>query len=461
MRIWQKIYFITLVLFLLMLNIGLFLAAKFIFSYNLLQEQKKTKTDCYFLCQNLEHDISVLEKNGRYRKDIAEILFEGYRKYYSTQDIELSLEKTAEKEETRIYSEIKKGGRQMQIFAEKNLSEPYQTYRLHYKKRLVDFEKIWEFLRRTFIMISLAMSVLLCLLLYVFMRRILSPLDKLNGSVAQIAAGEYEQEIFCKENSAWKNDEIAELSQNVNKMSQTIRGQIQALKEESDRKQQLMDNMAHELRTPLTSIYGYAEYLRYAKADIEEQYDSLTYIMQESMRLAKMSETMLSMRLYEKEEYQTFPVNLQELSLHIEKILAQKLKKKGLTFKKNFQIETIYGEEELFVNLFCNLLENAIRASRVGDEIVWNAKKKEEKLVFEIIDHGIGMEKEEISRITEAFYRADKARSRKEGGVGLGLSVVDLIVKKLGGTLTFSSAPEKGTKVTIILQPSNNNVKRC
>lgn len=96
------------------------------------------------------------------------------------------------------------------------------------------------------------------------------------------------------------------------------------------------------------------------------------------------------------------------------------------------------------------LLENAIRASAEGSEIVFKAVQEGGLQVFEITDYGIGMEQKELERITEAFYRADKARSRKDGGVGLGLSVVDLIVKKMGGSLSFSSEPGKGTIVTVI-----------
>lgn len=451
MRIWQKIYFLALLLFLIMLNAGLFLAARFIYSYNLNQELKKAETDCYFLCQNLEHDLSVLEKNSRYQDDVVELLFEGYQTYYKKQDITLILKKTEKKEGMKIRSAVGEGGKRVEIFAERNLVKPYETYRICYKKRLTDFEGVWRMLKRMFALISFTMSVLLCFFLYYFMRQMLKPLDKLNESVAKIASGEYESRMAQKGRSAWRQDEIYELSQNVDKMSETIQKQIKALEEENEKKQRLMDNMAHELKTPLTSIYGYAEYLRYAKTKEEEKYDGLTYIMEESRRLFKMSEIMLSMRLYEKEEKPLSAVSLETVAGHIEKILSEKLQEKNLTLEKEFELRTIYGEESLFVNLFRNLLENAVRASKNGGQIVFRAFAKEQKQVFEMTDYGIGMEEGELKRITEAFYRVDKARSRTDGGVGLGLSVADLIVKKMNGTMTFWSKPGEGTKVTVIL----------
>ena len=86
--------------------------------------------------------------------------------------------------------------------------------------------------------------------------------------------------------------------------------------------------------------------------------------------------------------------------------------------------------------------------------IIWSVTQEEKIQTIEVIDFWIGMQKEDLGRITEAFYRIDKARSRQEGGVGLGLSIVDLIVKKMGGTLSFSSEPQKGTKVTIVFTTS-------
>ena len=217
--------------------------------------------------------------------------------------------------------------------------------------------------------------------------------------------------------------------------------------------------MAHELKTPLTSIYGYAEYLQYARTNPKEQYESLSYIMTESRRLSKLSETMLSMRIYEKENRQFVQVHLVTLAAHIEKILSHSLREKNLKLETDFELEAVCGDEAMFINLFRNLLENAIRASKTGGRILWNCRQEDDRTVFEVIDFGIGMEQKELAQITEAFYRVDKARSRKDGGVGLGLSVVDLIVKRMNGTMEFSSVPGEGTKVTVNLQLVNQNIK--
>lgn len=135
------------------------------------------------------------------------------------------------------------------------------------------------------------------------------------------------------------------------------------------------------------------------------------------------------------------------------------LQEKHLTLETGFEMEMVYGDEAMYVNLFRNLLENAIRASSPGSRIFWNGRQEGDRTIFEVIDSGIGMAQEELERITEAFYRVDQARARKDGGVGLGLSVVDLIVKRMNGTLEFTSAPGEGTKVTVNLQLLNKNIK--
>lgn len=446
MRVWQKVYLTTLVVFLAMLNIGLLFAANYIFEHNVEIEKQQGERECYFLVQNLEHDFSILEKNGRMQETVMQAVVAGYQNYYQSQDIYIRLKETLTQEGS-IRSLVVQGGKQIYIQVERTLAAPYSGYTLFYQKELVEFEETWHRLQMTYVLISVVLSFLLCIILFFLMQHIFKPLERLNESVAEISQGNYDQHLKHR-----GNDEIAELAENINVMADTIQSQIHMLEDENAKKQQLMDDLAHELRTPLTSIYGYAELLQRGKIDEEEMYEGLSYIIRESRRLNKMSEEMLSMRLLEQEAVVYTKLSITSISEHIRKILKDKLEEKDITLLEQHEEECFLGEEYLYIMLFRNLLENAIRASYSGGVIEWRSFEEELVYRFEIIDYGIGMEKEEQAKIMDAFYRVDKGRARAEGGAGLGLSIVNIIVAKLKGSIEFDSEKGQGTKVTIVLK---------
>lgn len=445
MKVWQKVYLATLAVFLLMLNVGLILGSNYIFEHNVSVERQQCERECYFLQQNLEHDFSFLEANGRMQIGVVQRVVDNYHNYYQSQDIFIELrEAMAEKSNTR--SMVIRGGKQIFIQVERTLAQPYGDYAVFYQKELVDFEQTWAKLQSTFILISVGLSMILCILLFFMMQRIFKPLERLNQSVAEISKGNYEQNLSYK-----GEDEIAELAGNIDTMAGTIREQIQKLEEENQKKQQLMDNLAHELRTPLTSIYGYAQLLQVGRVSEEETYEGLEYIMKESKRLNKMSEEMLSMRLLERSTATPVKVDMNKVAGHIRRILAEVLEKKKMELSECFEVAECMGDEEDFIILFRNLLENAIRASKDGGRVEWLLKQKENSYLFQVKDYGIGMEKDELEKVMDAFYRVDKGRSRNEGGVGLGLSIVDTLVKKWSGKLWIESEKNKGTIVFVEL----------
>lgn len=446
MRVWQKVYLATLVIFLSMLNIGLLVAANYIFEHNVEIEKLQGERECYFLVQNLEHDFSILEKNGRMQEAVVQAVVAGYQNYYQSQEIFIQLKGTLT-QEASIRSLVVQGGRHIYIQVERTLAAPYSGYTLFYQKELVDFEETWYRLQTTFVLISVVLSFLLCIILFFMMQRIFKPLERLNESVAEISKGNYDQHLKSR-----GSDEIAELAENINVMADTIQTQISVLEDENAKKQQLMDNLAHELRTPLTSIYGYAELLQRARMSEEEVFESLSYIIRESKRLNKMSDEMLSMRLLERENVVYTRLSITDIAGHVRKLLKEKLEAKEITLLEQHEQESVMGEEYLYIMLFRNLLENAIRASYNGGVIEWRSYEDEFDYRFEIIDYGIGMAPEELSRIMDAFYRVDKGRARAEGGAGLGLSIVNIIVTKLNGKVQFDSEKGQGTKVTVLMK---------
>ena len=446
MKIWQKVYLATLVVFLLMLNVGMILCANYIFEHNIAIERQQCGRECYMLQQNLEHDFSYLAANGRMHVSVIQKVVDSYHNYYQSQNLFIELrEAVGDKSNTR--SVVIRGGKKIYIQVERTLSKPYADYAVFYQKELVDFEQTWRKLQATFVIISLGSSLLLCIILFFLIRKLFKPLECLNQSVADISSGNYEQNLSAK-----GEDEIAQLAGNINTMAETIQKQISQLEEENKNKQQLMDNLAHELRTPLTSIYGYAQLLQVGKVSEEETYEGLEYIMKESKRLNKMSADMLSMRLFEKENIQWTQLSMKSVSEHVHKILADGLESKNITLKEFHEKDMYWGEEDQYIVLFRNLLENAIRASKEGSTIEWNSRCQEKGYLFEVIDYGIGMEPEEVEKVMEAFYRVDKSRTRAEGGAGLGLSIVDTIVKRLGGTIQIESEKDKGTKIKVCIE---------
>ncbi len=446
MKIWQKVYLATLVVFLLMLNVGMILCANYIFEHNVAIERQQCGRECYMLQQNLEHDFNYLAANGRMHVSVIQKVVDTYHNYYQSQNVFIELrEAVGDKASTK--SVVIRGGKKIYIQVERTLSSPYSDYSVFYQKELVDFEQTWKKLQATFVIISVGSSLLLCVILFFLIRELFKPLEHLNQSVADISAGNYEQNLSAK-----GDDEIAQLAGSINTMADTIQKQISQLEEENKNKQQLMDNLAHELRTPLTSIYGYAQLLQVGKVSEEETYEGLEYIMKESKRLNKMSADMLSMRLFEKENVHWNKVSIKEVSEHIRRILAESLENKSITLIENHEQEQYFGEEDQYIVVFRNLIENAIRASHTGSVVEWNSRQVEKGYEFEVIDHGIGMEKEELDKVMQAFYRVDKSRTRAEGGAGLGLSIVETIVTRLGGNIQMESEKGKGTRVTISIE---------
>ena len=119
----------------------------------------------------------------------------------------------------------------------------------------------------------------------------------------------------------------------------------------------------------------------------------------------------------------------------------------------------IYGDEELLLSLFYNLLDNARKATDKGEKgfvLLKGTALRDGGYEVKVVDNGRGIPKEEISRITEAFYMVDKSRSRREGGAGIGMALCQKIIKLHGGTLQIDSRPGEGTVMKVVFPQKDN-----
>ena len=248
------------------------------------------------------------------------------------------------------------------------------------------------------------------------------------------------------------NDEIGELSQDFDKMAEELEGNVNLLEAAAEEKDRFMGAFTHELKTPMTSIIGYAELLRTQELDEEDREDALQYIYSEAKRLENMSLKLLQLFVADKEKLEMKKVSPKEMVEDIVTHLRPTLSEQNISIICRTQEGLAMLEPDLVRTLLINLIDNARKAMDKKGNIRVDQKMDEDGVTFVITDNGKGMPKEAIEHVTEAFYRVDKARSRAQGGAGLGLSLVSKIVELHNGTIDFSSEPGIGTVITVKLK---------
>lgn len=212
-------------------------------------------------------------------------------------------------------------------------------------------------------------------------------------------------------------------------------------------------NVSHELKSPLTSINGYAELIATGLAKNDDIKEFGKIINEEGNRLLNIIDDILKLSKLDEE-------NLTEgrTIVNIKNVVDQSISRfKRISDKKNIKIENnmddlyIKTHESLFTDLISNIYENAIKYNKVNGKISINYEKNDRGIKIFISDRGIGIKKEDISRIFERFYVADKQRTRTLKSTGLGLSIVKHICDYLNYDIEVESEYGFGTKFTIFI----------
>lgn len=188
---------------------------------------------------------------------------------------------------------------------------------------------------------------------------------------------------------------------------------------------------------------------------------ALSYIFSEGRRLERMSGKLFDLIYLREHEMEKEAVQVENVSSEVLKVVTPSFAAKGLVLKENIEPAVLYGNKELLVTALVNLLDNARKASKEHGVIEFSGKRiQEEENPFyyelSVKDYGIGMTKEETERICDEFYMADKSRARQEGGAGIGMSLVALILEHHQAELIVESEPKKGTKMRICFRKEQN-----
>ncbi len=217
-------------------------------------------------------------------------------------------------------------------------------------------------------------------------------------------------------------------------------------------------NVSHELRTPLTAIRGYAEtLLAGAVSDPAKATQFLQVIERHSERLSRLIDDLLTLSDLElgKTEIVRGELSVGALVEAVFEVLGNQARERSIELRAEIPDDgpACFADRDRIEQVLLNLVDNAIKYSTPGGRVVVAARGVAPPGTVElsVTDTGIGIPEKDLPRLTERFYRVDRARSRELGGTGLGLAIVKHIVQAHGGSLSIVSRVGEGTIVQILL----------
>lgn len=450
MRFKDKTYIITLVLFLLFLNAGIFSLAFYTHNQSTSAAEELCRSEQAVIAAAFEDDIKYLGPAGR-----AQVML-SYGIYYAEKDIGVAFYDSAgEKKYSSMPAELlmpQSGNSSTQRYNGRRIYLVTETicggqYIFTYAKDVTYLDNDFKSISIVFILTSLGASALLAVVLFFVLHKLSSPLSKLREATEAISNGNFD----IRADDSGK-DEFSLLASDFNRMAEHISTQMSELEASAETKQQMLDNLAHEMRTPLTSIRGYAEYLLNANIDEKEKIEATEYIITESERLKLIGERLLDDAFIRENGIKPENSNLGAIAADAAKKLLFHAAQNGVELRVEAKSVWCDCDPLLVGMLATNLIGNAVKACRGNGTVTVGCNITDEKAVLFVRDNGVGMTPEQLSRITEPFYRTDKSRARNDGGTGLGLALCDRIVKAHSAELRFESKIGAGTTATVLFK---------
>lgn len=280
--------------------------------------------------------------------------------------------------------------------------------------------------------------------IYVLSFYLTKPIRNLDKVVEKIAGGSLMERADCE-----SEDEIGTLAMNLNHMADRLVEQMIEKENQANEKERFTAAFAHELKTPLTAIIGYADMLNSVEMSEEERREAYYYIYRQGKRLESLSHKLLELVSMEHTSLKVAPVSAKELEENIRKTMRPVFENKKIKCRIMMEKGTLYGDRDLLLSVFYNLLDNAVKAAGEDGFILFKGMVLENGYEIKVVDNGCGIPEQDIERITEAFYMVDKSRSRKEGGAGIGMTLCQKIITLHKGVLRISSRLGEGTVVQI------------
>ena len=273
------------------------------------------------------------------------------------------------------------------------------------------------------------------------------PLRKITEVAKQYASGNLDYEIPVN-----SQDEIGYLSASLNYMSTH-------LKDMEDYQKKFVANVSHDFRSPLTSIKGYIEAIADGTIPVELQGKYLNIILFETERLTDLTRDLLTLN-----EFDTKDLLLNKESFDLHEMMKQVAASfEGTCTSRKISIELLFASRVLYVHadrskiqqVLYNLLDNAIKFSNPQSTVTIETTERGEKIFTSVRDYGIGIPKEDLSKIWERFYKSDLSRGKDKKGTGLGLAIVREIIQAHNENINVISTEGVGTEFIFSLPKSD------
>ena len=298
--------------------------------------------------------------------------------------------------------------------------------------------------QRTYIVEAIiAITLLILLICYALVQRIFRPIKSIEEGANQIGQGQLEYRIDVKQ-----KDELGSLAEKINQLAVNVQEMLAA-------KQRLNLGVSHELRSPLTR----------ARLEVELLEDSK--IKEDLLNEINAMETIIA-NLLDSEAINYGHKKLKLELFELSDMISQLIQKSGFLADSNIAFipldyaAQVEADKTLFEVMIKNILENAIRYNPVDDEpIQVRVKQVEDTYEIKIRDFGPGFSKEDLTKVTEPFYRTGQSRSRQSGGFGLGLYLCKQIVEAHQGTIAIANHEETGAVVAVTIPKRQNQMENA
>jgi len=275
-------------------------------------------------------------------------------------------------------------------------------------------------------------------------RSISGPLARITQASKQMAQGQYDVYIPIK-----GQDEVGRLSEAFNQMAKEVSTSQRTMKD-------LLANVSHELKTPLTSIQGFSQaILDGVVTDGEDVKEYSRLVYEEAQRMRGLVDDLLLLSQIESGQVSMDHkrINLEQLLAHTMERFQWAIRDAGIQSGVSLErLPDVVGDARRLEQVFSNLLQNAVRHTPPGGIITINGKVMVGgHVTISVHNTGSHIPKEDLVRVFERFFQVDRARTRKGGSSGLGLSIVKEIVEAHGGTVRAVSSEERGTEFIVVL----------